>query len=274
MLRKAYILTSFLFVVALNTYSQEANFYGAKNESLARATVALSNSWSLFNNPSGLPYHHKELLVGYQNKYVALGIHDGVFGFVFPIHNTVVGIGAMYFGDELLNKSKITGAVAHKIGKTSLGLKATYDQIRIDKLGTKGILLLDIGGQMVISDQVIIGMTITNLNQAKFDTLGISRPATSVQIGVNYHPHNKLIILTQIEKDIYYPTALRIALEYFISPNVSVRTGVLPSPTSAFAGFGFKWQFINLDLVSSYQQPLGWSSGFSIGFTFDQSNEN
>ena len=274
LIRVTCFLSSLLCLLALNTYSQEANFYGAKNESLARATVALSNSWSLFNNPSGLPYHHKEVLAGYQSKYVQLGIHDGVFGFVFPIQHTAIGIGAIYFGDELLSKTKVTGAIAHKIGKTSLGLKATYDQLRINEFGTKGIFFLDIGGQMTISNQIIIGMTLSNLNQAKFDTLSLSRPATTIQIGVNYHPHDKLTLLAQVEKDVYYPATLKVALEYFISPNVSVRTGILPTPTSAFAGLGFNWQYMNIDFVGSYQQSLGWSGGVSLGFTFGESDEN
>ncbi len=246
-------------------FSQEAIFYGAKNESLARATIALNDSWALFYNPAGLAYHKTKLMAGYQSKYTSLGINDGVFGFAFPIKNTALGIGASYFGDNLLSKTKLIAAAAHRVGKTSLGIKTTYDQLRVKEIGSKGILYIDIGGQIIITEQLTLGMVINNINQAKFDTLALSSPNTVVQLGINYHPHNKLSLLAQVEKDILNPAVLRLALEYNISANVVIRTGVIPSPTAVFAGAGFHSFKITIDLVGSYQQSLGWSGGVSIG---------
>ncbi|MCF6359637.1 MAG: hypothetical protein L3J29_02625 [Cyclobacteriaceae bacterium] len=260
-----FIFPILILANSLCVFSQEAIFYGARNESLARATVALNDSWALFYNPAGLVYQQVEVVAGYQSKYTSLGIDDGAFGFTFPIKNTALGIGASYFGDNLLSKSKVVASIAHKISKTSLGIKTTYDQLRINEIGSKGIFYLDIGGQISINEQVIIGMVINNINQAKFDTLSISSPNTSVQVGINYHPHGKLILLAQIEKDISNPAILRLALEYSISKYVVIRTGVLPSPTAAFAGVGLNWAKFKLDLVASYQQSLGWSGGLSIG---------
>lgn len=249
----------------INCYAQESNFFGSRNESLARSTIALTDSWALFYNPSGLKYHDSQVLFGYQSKYTSLGINDGAFGFTFPIKNTALGVGASFFGDNLLNKSKIIIAAAHSIGKTSLGIKSTYDQISIKEVGTKGIIYLDIGGQISINKEITLGMLITNLNQAKFDTLALSNPYTSVQVGINYHPHNKLILLAQVEKNISDPTIIRFALEYVISNNVSIRTGIVPSPASASTGIGLSWEKFKLDFSGSYQQYLGWSGGASIG---------
>jgi hypothetical protein len=261
------------FGLTITTSAQEASFYGARNESLARATVSLNDSWALFYNPSGLVYNTMEVSVGYQSKYTLLGISDGAFGFTFPLKKTALGIGASYFGDNLLNKSKLIGAVAHKIGKTSLGIKTTYDQLKVDEIGSKGILYIDIGGQIEIGNQVTLGMVINNLNQAKFDTLSSSSPNTLIQVGINFHPHEKLSLLAQVEKDLSNPTQIRLALEYAISKIVLVRTGIVPSQVAAFTGIGFNWLNIKLDLVGSYQQTLGWSGGFSIGVPIS-SNEN
>lgn len=254
-------------------FSQEANYNGARNESLGRATVALTDSWALFYNPAGLVYNQTYVFTGYQSKYIELGINDGAFGFVFPIQQTALGIGASYFGDNILNKSKVIGSIAHKIGKTSLGIKSTYDQISIKELGSKGIFYFDIGGQINIGQQVTIGMALENINQAKFDTLSISQPNTLIKIGVNYHPHEKLTLLAQVEKDISNSTLLKLGMEYRIMKHVSVRTGIVPSPVSAFTGFGFNWTKIDLDFVGSYQQYLGWSAGFSFGIPINKTYE-
>jgi len=266
----------FIFILhnTLNAFSQEANFYGARNEGLARTTVALNDSWALFYNPAGLVFNQVGIVAGYQSKYTSLGIDDGAFGFTFPIKNTALGVGASYFGDNLLSKSKVVTAVAHKIRKTSLGIKATYDQLRIDEIGSKGIIYIDIGGKIIITDQVTIGMVINNLNQAKFDTLALSSPTTNVQVGINYHPHSKLTLLAQVEKNISNPAILRLALEYAVSSNVAVRTGFLPSPASAFAGIGLNWAKVKLDLAGSYQQQLGWSGGLSIGIPIQNPDED
>lgn len=251
-------------------YSQEANFYGARNEALARGTVALNSSWALFYNPAGLNYNQLEVVAGYQSKYVSLGIDDGAFGFTFPIGNTALGIGASYFGDNLLSKTKLTTGVAHHIGKTSLGIKTTYEQLRIDEIGSKGIFYFDIGGQIIISDQISIGMVLSNLNQAKFDTLTLSAPTTAVQVGVNYHPHDKLTLLAQVEKNIENPAIIRFGMEYKITQQVSIRTGLIPTPAAAFGGIGFEWINIELDIVGSFQQSLGWSGGLSIGVPLNE----
>ncbi len=272
--RKAFA-SYFIFYLAHVScvFSQEATFYGAKNESLARATVALNDSWALFYNPAGLVFSQIEIVAGYQSKYTSLGIDDGAFGFTFPIKNTALGIGVSYFGDNLLSKTKAVGAIAHRIGKTSLGIKTTYDQLRIDEIGSKGIFYLDIGGQITISEEIIIGLVISNINQAKFDTLSLSSPNTSVQVGINYHPHYKLTLLAQVEKDISNPTLLRLGLEYAVSKHVIIRTGITPSPTAAFAGFGLNWAKIKFDLIGSFQQTLGWSGGLSIGIPLNSNEE-
>ncbi len=256
------------------TFSQEANYYGARNEALARASVALSDSWALFYNPAGLVFNHTEVSAGYQSKYTPLGINDGAFGFTFPIKNTAMGIGVSYFGDNLLSKSKVVAAIAHKIGKTSLGIKTTYDQLRVDEIDSKGILYLDIGGQILISKQVTLGMVINNITQSKFDTLSTSNPNTLVQFGINYHPHEKLILLVQVEKNISDPALIRFGLEYMVSKNVAVRTGVVPSPTAIYGGIGFNWFKMKLDLAGSFQQALGWSGGVSIRVPITVKNED
>lgn len=267
-------LLSFLYFGAyFKTNGQEASFWGARNEALANASVALNDSWALFYNPSGLVFNQSKVLAAYQNKYTSLGIHDGAFGFAFPINKTALGIGVSYFGDNLLNKSKIIGAIAHKIGKTTLGIKTTIEQLKVEGIGSKGILYIDIGGQIIVSKEVSLGMLISNINQAKFDTNVLSQPTTKIQVGINYHPHSKLLLLAQIEKDIINPATLKMGFEYLISKNVTVRTGVIPSPTVAYAGLGLIWQKINLDFVGSYAQSIGWSGGLSIGVPITSSNE-
>lgn len=272
--RTIQILIFLLIISCLKSFSQEASFYGARNESLANAAVALSDSWALFYNPAGLMFNQVEVLAGYQSKYTALGLNDGSFGFTFPIKNTALGIGASYFGDQLLSKSKLVASLAHKIGVTSLGLKTTYEQLRVDEIGSKGTIYIDIGGQIIISKQVTLGMVISNLNQAKFDTLSLSSPTTNVQVGLNYHPHKKLILLAQIEKPVSSSFLLKFGLEYLVSNTVSIRTGLTPSPTSAYAGIGIDWQRMNLDLVGSYKDHLGWSGGVSIGIPIAFKNED
>lgn len=267
-------ILSLCILLSSATYAQEANFSGARNESMAEATVALQTNWALFTNPSGMQYQEKAFMIGYQSKYVSLGIHDGAFGFTFPIRSTALGLGVAYFGDELLNNAKVISGIAHKIGKTSLGAKATYEQWSIRELGSKGILYVDIGGQMEISDKVIIGMELTNLNQAKFDTMRISNPVTTVKAGLNYHPHEKLVVLAQVEKDIRNPALLRLGIEYLISPHIAVRSGVLPTPTSGYSGIGLIWPILHLDLAGSYQQEIGWSGSFSIDVPLAKRNEN
>lgn len=265
------LLISFLYLCYnTDSYSQEASFYGARNEALARGTVALNSSWALFYNPAGLIYDQINAVAGYQSKYISLGIDDGAFGFSFPIKNTAFGIGASYFGDNLLSKTKLVTGVAHHIGKTSLGIKTTYEQLRVDEIGSKAIFYFDIGGQIIINEQIIIGMVLSNLNQSKFDSLSLSVPTTAVQVGINYHPHNKLTLLAQVEKNIENPAIIRFGMEYNITQQVSIRTGLIPSPSSAYGGLGFNWVKIKLDLVGSYQQSLGWSGGLSIGIPLNE----
>ncbi len=268
-----FILGFALFIGYHSSLAQEPVFFGARYEAMARSGIAVQDAWSMFYNPAGMPFNQMQLMAAYQSKYVSLGINDGAFGFSFPISQTALGVGVSYFGDQLLSKTKAVASVAHRLGKTTLGLKTTYDQLRVPEVGTQGIFYVDVGGQIDIGEQFTVGMALANLNLAKFDTLTGSQPASQVQIGINYHPHEKLILTASVEKDIAHPAVVRAGFEYALSPYARVRTGIVPKPTAGYVGVGLSWLQMQLNLTGAYQQNLGWSGGFSIGVPLTNSHE-
>lgn len=272
LIRYSLLLVFWLSLLA-SSMAQEPNFYGARYEAMGRSGVAVNDYWGMFYNPASMPFSKMHLMASYQSKYTSLGINDGAFGFSFPISATALAVGVSYFGDQLLNKTKAVAAVAHNVGITTLGLKATYDQLKVAEVGSQGIFYVDLGGRITIGDQVTVGMVLANLNLAKFDSLSTSLPSSMVQLGFTYHPHSKLIVAASVEKDLINPAVLRMGFEYMISTNIVIRTGVVPTPSAGYLGLGIYWGSMKLNLTGAYQQHIGWSGGLSIGIPISMSHE-
>ena len=231
---------------------------GSRAQGLGYASSSLSDEWSVFNNIAGLA-KTDQLAAGFTYE-----VHPQLKAFnrmaavvVSPVRSGATGFGVYRFGDDLYNEQILTAAYSNTFGLASLGVSVRYIQYHADGFGTKGLFSLGFGGIATLTPQLSVGAHIINLTQPEISASEKERLPTVLLAGVAFTPSTKVLVTTEIEKDLEYDFTWKTGLEYTPLKKFSVRTGFNLRPDAGFFGFGFKPARFSLDYAFHYQPGFG-----------------
>ena len=232
---------------------------GARAAGISYTSSVLKDEWSLFNNVGGLAGVEKV------NAAFAVDLHPSLQGanrmaaiFSVPVKLGVAGIGIFRFGDNLYSEQIISTGYSNRFGIASLGLKANYVQYRAEGFGTKSVVTINFGGVADITPQLSVGAYITNLNQPKLSGHDERLP-TKLVAGIGFKPTEKLLLVTEIDKDLHYEATWKGGIEYVIHKKIFLRTGFNLHPNASFFGVGFKtWKF-KVDYALQYSNAMNFA---------------
>lgn len=229
---------------------------GARSEGMGNAAVALHDVWSIFHNAAGLAWINQPAGIFSYGATPALEGADR-FGsaLLMPVSTGAAGISVFRFGDLLYSESLVSAAYANRLGLAGLGARLNYLQYRAEGFGTRGVVTFDLGGIAEFTPQLRIGARIQNLNRPVLNNDGDRAPVT-MQTGVSFTPTDKLVVVTELFKDLDHPTTWKAGLEYAIHPRVFVRTGFNLKPNATFYGAGFIIRKIQFDYSLQYNINL------------------
>lgn len=263
----------YLFLLAfgfffINSFGQNGlTQIGARPAAMGYAYATEADAWSFFSNPGGLgQLNELSSFFAYENKYGVEGFNSMGAGLVSNLAIGSFGVGAFRFGDDLYNEQAVAFGYGNKFGIASLGIKANYLQYNIEGLDSRGVLMIDFGGIATITDQLIFGAYIRNINQAQVSELEDERAPTSLNAGVSYRPFEKLHLNIEAEKDIEYDATIRIGTEYLIFEKLAVRAGINTEPFTNYAGLGFRTARLFIDYAVTKDRFIGYSHQASVIF--------
>jgi len=240
---------------------------GARAAGMGYAYATESDAWSLFNNPAGLG-ELKELsaVFGLENKYGIEGFNSMGAGIISNIKVGTIGVSAFRFGDDLYNEQIVSLAYSNKFGIASLGFKVDYLQYNVEGFGSNGVFMIDFGGVATITEELLFGAYVRNINQAKVAELADERAPTLLNAGLSYRPLDKLHLNLEAEKDLDYDATLRVGMEYMILSKLAVRIGANTEPFTNYAGLGFKTRRLQVDYAVTKDRNLGYSHQAAVLF--------
>lgn len=270
-LRLTYLLCCSLLLIPGDLWAQNGRYdLGARANGMGNASVTLADEWSMFNNIGGLARNENTLgFLTYQNRYGVPEFNTFGGGFVKPLLNGVAGIGVFRFGDDLYNEQKINVGFSNKFGLTSLGLNANYLQYNIEGSGTRGVLTLDFGGLVDITEYLVFGAQVTNINQAKLSPFTGEKVPTVMSAGLSYRPSKELILNAEVEKDLDFDAYFKMGLEYQLVDKVAIRTGLVTEPFESAFGIGFTPSAFDVDYAFKNNPDLGDIHELSITYRFN-----
>jgi len=243
------LLLVFLLILPKITKPQSVStLMGARSNGLGHTSAALCDEWSFFNNIGGLA-KVKDLSVdvAYAVNPSLPGSDRMAFSMISPIHLGVAGLGFFRFGDEVYNEQILSAGYSNQFGLASLGLRFNYIQYRAEGFGTKSALSINFGGLAEISDRLLIGAYITNLNQPKLSSDVEENLPVIMAVGLNFHPEENLNLLIELEKDIEHEATLKGGLEYEFYKKFDFRIGFNLQPNALFGGLGFHSHRLKID---------------------------
>lgn len=240
---------------------------GARAQGLGYASSCLKDEWAIFNNAGGLAdIDHTTAAFTYAsypgfkpfNRMAAIVAVPSTYG--------VAGLGVFRFGDDLYNEQILTAAFSNTFGIASLGAKLNYIQYNAEGFGRRGVASFSFGGITRLTSRFSIGAHITNIFQPEISEG--ERLPTLLAVGIGFTPSDKLLLTSEIEKDIEFPFTWKAGLEYKVYKKFTFRTGFNIRPQAAFFGFGFTPSLFQLDYAYSHSMNMGAQHQASVSYRF------
>lgn len=256
-----------LYLVMQNAQAQI--YYGARSSALNHAVTALDNhTWALFANPASVVEHQSQASFYYIRYYGLSELADVAATLSYPTQWGVVSGGVHTYGFELYRETSLQLSWMYRYDKLKSAICIHYDHIAFPSpYGSDGSLGFDVGILFPLSEKLDIGAMATNLNRPAVGVDAQKRPRL-MSIGLAYKPLDKGIILIDILKDVRYPIATRVGVEYPLVDALVMRAGVGSRPVNTTFGAGFSIKQWQINLSAERHQELGWSPGIDVVFTW------
>ena len=243
---------------------------GARSMSLANASVALNDVWAYHHNPGALGSLKKTAIgLAYEDRFGLKELQSQSLVIAHPIRKGVFSLGAQFYGYSAYRTTRVgLGYSLQLSDKFSAGVQINYQGLKIAGYGQKGTVTGEAGILAKINDQLSLGFSVLNLNQAKVVPAQNDRFSTYLRLGLAYNVSSKVILLAEAEKEVTSKLRPKGAMEYKFSDNFYLRIGAAANPVELTFGTGLVFKKImKLDIGTAWDQRLGWSP--HLGLTFD-----
>lgn len=242
---------------------------GARQAGMAGCGVTTIDVWSAHHNQAALAFLDKPAIGLFaENRYglSELGLQAGTFA--YPTASGTFGITLSHFGYELYNESKVGVSFAKSFGKRfATGIQIGYVNKHFgDLYGNQGAPVAEIGFFAEPYDNFFIGAHIFNLTRAKIADYNDERLPTILRAGMGFKLSERLLIITEGEKDLTTKLLFRAGIEYLFLEQLYIRSGISSNPNEISFGIGYKTTRIRADIAFTTHQVLGISP--HIGFIY------
>ncbi|MBN2214647.1 MAG: hypothetical protein JW723_10415 [Bacteroidales bacterium] len=272
---KRIISSLFLLVFSwpVITAQEEHNFSsGARVSGLSGAGTVMTDLWSNYHNQAGLA-GIEDFTVGfhYENKFAFSSFSLQSFAMAIPTKSGTIGGNMAVFGNPGYFESKISLAFGKPFGKKfaagiqldMLGIYQSHDYGNVVTLAAEG------GIMAKPTEKITLGLYVYNPTGAHFKEFTDKEVPVIFEWGLGYQITEKLLFVTEAEKKIGYRTVVIAGTEYYVLNSVCARAGVSTFKYSNYSfGIGFKQKRIRADLAFSEHKTLGYSSHFSLSYSF------
>lgn len=251
-----------------NNYDHQ---FGARSSGISGASVTYTDIWSLSYNQAGLAYlKHFSAGVNYENRFLVSELSIKSLVLALPSKSGVFGLSFYYYGFSDYNEDKIGFAYSKTLGKYfSLGIQFDYFYTHIaEQYGSTGVVSCEAGLRIQPVKNLFIGIHIFNPTYSKITNVNNEKIPTTFKTGIGYDFSGKVYLSIELEKDLDNVPKFKSGVEYRVSKNLFLRTGLTARPEASSFGFGYYFNNINIDLSFSASTAPGMTSSASVYFEF------
>jgi len=265
--RENYHAIFLLVFLPFSIVAQTFTPIGARLNSMANASVSVSDMFSVFSNPASLTTLESSCAaLFFDHRYNVSGLNTYAFAYSHDIKKSKIAAGFVKFGDQLLNQNRIELAIAHKIRMVSLGGGIGYQQLMVYENGVAKALTLQFGGNVELTPKITYGAHVYNMLRSKMDKNSQLYYPVIMKTGFSYLPNKSVIVSCEIEKDNRFDPNFKAGIEYKIIEWMFLRMGVNSNPSNGFGGLGFKLKDWKFDYGVSFHNRLGLVHFFGLNF--------
>lgn len=260
-----------IITISLLLYSQLlAQFLpGARQIGMGNAVTSVADDqWSIYYNSAGMT-NIKNLSAGVFYSPAPFGLKELAIGsaaVVKKFNFGNVGFAFQTYGFELYRENKISIAYAKKFfNQLSFGLNTNIYSLSIQNYGNDISLGLDLGLLSPLSENLQMGIAVTNINRP---TYGVTKERLSqtFSAGFSYKAFQNLILAFELEKEVRYPFNLKFGLNYSLIDFLSLQFGYNTEPSKFFGGMGIHFSKLGFNYSFFSHNVLGLTHNFGIDY--------
>ncbi len=244
----------------------ERRYLGARSLATAGALCAFAeDAWSFYYNPA-----HSTAVGEVGSFYTPslFGLREAAaegVSFRGYMAGFDLGIAAHTFGFDLYRENVFSVNISRPLFEfLFVGSNVNFNHLFVKDYGTGLCVSVDAGAKMFVSDNYLVGISVTNVNSASM-TVSRDRLPQTFTAAVSYQSE-RFNLGVEYFKEIGFPSAVRIAAEYSPVSFATFRAGSSSGASSFNAGAGFRFLSFVLEYGASFHQVLGTTHSFGLSF--------
>lgn len=248
----------------------EERLLSARASALGGSYSALpSDQLALFGNVANLTKQSQlNFSVIYSRPFGLKELSQSGLAMAIPSRFGAFGLSASRFGFSLYRENLLSvGYAINPFKNISIGISLNLMEVRIKGYGVGRSMSMNSGILAELKDNLILGLTIRNLNSPTVSAGEESLPP-SMRLGLLYLPASNFKVITEYQKERGFSDILRVGAEIELFPSQFLRLGVSNNPSIFSMGFGLTSKGITIDYSAVTHQFLGTTQNISFGFTF------
>ncbi|MDR0559259.1 MAG: hypothetical protein LBG92_03765 [Prevotellaceae bacterium] len=242
---------------------------GARAEGMGKSSLINVDVWAVYNNQAALAYLDKPVVgVNYENRFVMnpAGISAGVFA--LPAMSGTFGFNIAHAAvEDAYSETRIGAGYGKKLAKNiALGIQFNYHLLSFSS-GYSDFYAFtgEIGLIAQPLKNIYIGAHVFNPSFSRLNSAYEAPVPVIFKLGAGYKTE-KLLVVSEIEKERLDDFVPHFGLEYLIFRNMYFRSGVSLNPVQISFGAGWISKKLSLDFAFSHHQILGFTP--QIGFLY------
>ncbi len=264
-----FFIFSLFFSVYLPATNDNASL-GARQNALASNDLFIQNVWAAHNNPALLgTINQMQTGIFYQNRFLLKQLGLKAVAFVLPLNNSALGLTFSSFGYSIFQENQLKLSYGMKLGEkvnAGVGLSWLNNQINgIEYVRKYNFILPEMALMYQVTKNLTIATSVYNpvmqkIKSSRYD----ERLPTVFKLGGRYTLSDKVILYSQINKDLDFDASVRAGMEYFVSEKLILNMGIATTATLAAFGVSYRLNDWGLNFGTSYHQQLGFSPSVGI----------
>ena len=243
---------------------------GGRAIGMGSAYVAVAQgAESIFYNPAGLSFSKLVSLSLFASRpYGLRELTYETVSAVLPSPFGNLGISLQTYGYHLYRENTIAlGWGYHYHDKVYYGILVRLNQLRIKNYGSASSLMIDIGCLLLMGNNILAGIAITNLNNTGIKGQNEPHPQIT-RAGISYQPFNGVTVAIEFDKDTRYPVEMKGGVEFRLLHETCLRFGFGREPSYFSSGVGLAWNSFSIDYAFTTHPVLGMTHQGSFNILF------
>ena len=263
-------------VVLLNTAPLFAQFdfppMSGASAAMGGASVALSDNGTALYNVAGLARMERaEVSLAVRQGFLEEGLGYASVGGAVPTSFGSWAASVVHYGNSDYNEQQVSMAYAMPIGEFfSLGAAFHYlhsgtSDPYYDQLHR---FTFSLAMQYFPSDELTVGFKAYNPVAVVAENAESVPVQALFNLGVAYRILDELLAVAEVEKNLYYQSTLRFALQYQFNDAYALRVGLNTKPVIYTFGAGVQFDHLGADFSVQIHNVLGMTPLLSAHYSF------